>query len=91
MEDISKPRSVITSTQAKNHLFAAKTLYDEMTLNMLNQKMKVDAERIKNLDIQKEQQRFDATNKQEQELQKNKNLHEIEMQKQKLDSVNSLL
>ncbi len=75
----SKPRPVVTSRSAKEHLFKAKTLMDETYAGIVMQKNRLDQ-----IKMQSQQQQIDQQKVQQ------KFQNDSAMQQQKINAVNPL-
>lgn len=77
---ILKPRTVITSDKAKEHIVNARSMMMEMNASMAMHKNNMDQQKMQAESAQKE-------------IDKNvmQNQHEVKMQQDKLNAVNSLI
>lgn len=78
--DLSKPRPVISSRVAKDHIFKANSLMNEISNGIAMQASKLNNDRMMQDNLQREDQQFVA-----------KQSHERAMQMDKLNAVNSLI
>lgn len=85
------PRPVITSRQAKDHLFTARTSMNEMENSIFAQRQKIDQQNLQNQQLQTENQKVQQSNSHQMLMDQQKNAHEIQMQKEKLNSMNALI
>lgn len=77
--DKSKPRAVITSKMAKNHLFAAKSVMDDTFKQIIGQRNRLNQMNLESKKIQQQQNQIDQ-----------KNAHEMNMNRTKLNTNQSL-
>lgn len=75
-----KPVSIITSTRAKEHIAKARSLMLEMNASISMHKQNLFNQKMKDENLKKENEKMD-----------NQNRHEMMLQEQKLNAVNSLI
>lgn len=85
------PRPVITSRQAKDNLFSAKTLMNETDIGIQAQRQRIDQMNIQKQQNQMEQQKVEQDNSHQMAMDQQKNAHEIQLQKEKLNAMNTLI
>lgn len=78
------PRAVITSNKAKEHIINARSAMDEMNLSISIHKQNMDNKKM-------QADKLQQNNQQEIERINMQNQHEMAMQTQKLNAVNSLI
>ena len=75
-----KPRIVITSREARDNIFKARTLMDQMNNDIAIHSQKIASEKMQNEQMQRETEKVSMQNQ-----------HEQMMQRDKLNTVNSLI
>lgn len=80
IEKTQKKKAIITSASAKEHLLKARSMMDEMNASIILHKQNLFNQKMK-----------DESAKKENEKEEMKNRHELILQEQKLNAVNSLI
>lgn len=73
-------RAIITSANAKEHLLSARSMMDEMNASIILHKQNLFNQKMKDDSSRKESEKMDIQNR-----------HELTLQEQKLNAVNSLI